>query len=381
MKRVMKLIIPKEQMQKIVEEVGQTIQKDVNIMDETGCIIASTDVARLGTLHVGAVELLEHHLPELIIEKGYQGTQNGINLPLVLDEEVIGVVGITGAVETVRILGVVIKKMTEILILDWYKNSQKQAVEELKRSFVTELLFGDDEKKLELGSAIFSIDITVPRIVSIWEVDVRSHAPDSQQEAFEHIVSKIKKDVEQDKQQLAVRMGMGMKIIMIHSTDNMNRVIKTIEEIKKNIEKPCQCRLYCGVGRSGTAKEGLQKSYKEADAACSLARTKKDAGICPYSETDLSMLMLNIPLEKREAFTNEVFKNCGCNQRKEMYQCLRSYIKNNGSISKISEELYVHKNTLQYRLAKMKTLTGYDPRVLEEAIPLIVALYLHEFQV
>lgn len=377
----MSVVIPKNQMQRIAEEVGNTIQKDVNIMDETGCIIASTARNRIGTLHVGAVELLEKHLPELIIEKGYQGTQNGINLPLVIDSEVIGVVGITGAVEEVRVLGAVIKKMTEILIIDWFKNSQKQAVEELKRSFVTELLFGDDEKKVDLGSEVFGLDITQPRCMSVWEVDLGERLKEEQrQDLFDRIASRIKKTIEQDSQQLAVRMGMGTKVIMIHSTGNLNQIASAVEVIKQKIEKQYSCTMYCGIGQAGTGKAGLQKSHREGDMACNLARARKENDVRTYNETDLSMLMLNIPIEKREAFTDEVFKNCGKSQRAEMFQCLRSYIKNNGSIAKVSEELYVHKNTLQYRLAKMKTLTGYDPRILEEAIPLVVALYLEEFQ-
>ena len=67
------------------------------------------------------------------------------------------------------------------------------------------------------------------------------------------------------------------------------------------------------------------------------------------------------------------------NQKSEILQCMKSYVKNNGSISKISEELFIHKNTLQYRLSKMKLLTGYDPRILEEAVLLIIALYFDGF--
>ena len=115
-------------MQRIAEEVGATIKNDVNIMDRTGCIIASTDPQRIGALHVGAVNLMESQLPELIVEKDCQGMKKGINLPLVIKDEIIGVVGITGDVDDVRTLGVVIKKITEILILDWYKNNQKLAV-------------------------------------------------------------------------------------------------------------------------------------------------------------------------------------------------------------------------------------------------------------
>lgn len=375
------MVIPKNQMQRIVEEVGATIQKNVNIMDEKGCIIASTNADRVGLRHVGAVQLLENHLPELVIEKGYQGTQNGINLPIVIDNEIIGVVGITGVIEEVRTLGVVIKKMTEILIVDWYKNSQRQAVEELKRSFVTELLLGEDGKKVELGSKVFSIDLSKFRIMSVLEIDMGNSVDEKcGQEMFERIVVKIKKEIEQGKQQLAVRLGMGMKVVIIHSTDNMNQVIDEIEEVKKKIEKQFTCKTYCGVGRPGVGKSGLQKSHREADMACNLAQTKKENAIKIYNETDISMLMLNIPVEKRKTFVEEVFKNCDANQRKEMSLCLHSYIKNNGSISKTSEELYVHKNTLQYRIAKIKALTGYDPRILEEALPIMVALYLQEFQ-
>lgn len=48
------MIIPRKQMQKIVEELEGTIQKNINIMDETGCIIASSDLSRIGTYHSGA---------------------------------------------------------------------------------------------------------------------------------------------------------------------------------------------------------------------------------------------------------------------------------------------------------------------------------------
>ncbi|MFI3208742.1 MAG: sugar diacid recognition domain-containing protein, partial [Eubacteriales bacterium] len=127
------MIIPKKQMQKIVEEVGATIHKNVNIMDETGCIIASTDSERIGLLHSGAVELLENNLASIVIEKDSIGSKSGINLPLVIENKVIGVVGITGAVEEVGVLGTVIKKMTEILVWDWYTRNQKNAIETFKR--------------------------------------------------------------------------------------------------------------------------------------------------------------------------------------------------------------------------------------------------------
>lgn len=91
------MIIPRKQMQNIVEELEDTIQKNINIMDETGCIIASSDMSRIGTYHSGAQRVINQSLSELVIseEDNYAGAKNGINLPIIIENEIVGVVGIT----------------------------------------------------------------------------------------------------------------------------------------------------------------------------------------------------------------------------------------------------------------------------------------------
>lgn len=372
------MIISVKQMQKIAEEVGSAIQKDINIMDETGRIIASTDRKRIGMLHAGAEELLDKNLEEFIIEKGYKGAYRGINLPLVIENKVIGVVGITGRVEEVRMLGGAIKKMTEMMILDRYKNSQKQAIEEFRRGYLLNLLFGEDENRAELGSEMLKIDISNPRIVSVFEIDSRiENEEDDWQELLESVIFKIKKEVERDKQQMA--LGMGSKVIAIYNTDSIETALNLSSAILESSKISEKCRISCGIGRPRKGKTGIQRSYKEAEIVCSMVKSNRETHIRVYNETDLSQLLLGIPYKKRESFVDEIFHNCDENQKQEIIQCLKSYIKNNGSISKVSEELYVHKNTLQYRLTKMKTLTGYDPRILKEAIPLAIAVCLEKY--
>ena len=124
------MIIPRKQMQKIVEELEGTIQKNINIMDETGCIIASSDLSRIGTYHSGAQRVIRQKLDELVISDAdqYAGAKNGINLPIIIEEKIVGVVGITGEKEEVQILGKIIQKMTKILIMDSYQNIQKKNI-------------------------------------------------------------------------------------------------------------------------------------------------------------------------------------------------------------------------------------------------------------
>ncbi|MEG1062004.1 MAG: sugar diacid recognition domain-containing protein, partial [Oscillospiraceae bacterium] len=135
--------LSKSIMQHIVEELRSTIGRDINIMDKTGRIIASTNTNRIGVPHHGAKIIIAQNLHELVIseEDSYAGTQRGINLPIIINEEIVGVVGITGDPQEVEPFGKIIKKMTEILIIEEYQKDQKQMIDRAKSNYVYSCLF------------------------------------------------------------------------------------------------------------------------------------------------------------------------------------------------------------------------------------------------
>lgn len=122
------MYISRETAQEIVEEIGGEIGAHINLMDERGYIIASTDASRIGNLHEGARRIIQNHLPELYITREMENamTKKGINLPLVVDENVVGVVGITGDREKVYGYGNIVRRMTEILIADSIQKDAKR---------------------------------------------------------------------------------------------------------------------------------------------------------------------------------------------------------------------------------------------------------------
>ena len=84
----------------IVDEISQLVKQNINLMDETGHIIASCDKSRIGDFHYGAYKIITECLDEYYLKKDdkERGMKQGINLPLELDGEIVGVVGITGSV-------------------------------------------------------------------------------------------------------------------------------------------------------------------------------------------------------------------------------------------------------------------------------------------
>lgn len=383
------MIIPRKQMQKIVEELEGTIQKNINIMDETGCIIASSDLSRIGTYHSGAQRVIRQKLDELVISDAdeYAGAKNGINLPIIIEEKIVGVVGITGEKEEVQILGKIIQKMTKILIMDSYQNIQKKNMENMRNNFLFSWLFGNDdsgesEENLQLRGQLLGIDIDFDRVVVVFGViEKKLHAQpkdaEDEQRLYDQVIREIKRCLKKEANHLVCQIG--TKIIGFFHGSDQQEILKYAQEIIYNVEKQYSCQLYAGVGAVGTNRLEIRRSYREADTACNLAMRLKNKKIKVYSDVDIELLLENISKQDRELFVKRIFKDCEEEETVRWVQLLRCYSENNGSITKTAEDLYIHKNTLQYRLNKLKEATGYDPRNIVESIPLYIAMLIYEF--
>lgn len=137
-------------------------------MNADGIIIASTDMERIGTFHAAAKELVDLKLQEVIVKNDtqYEGARPGINLAVNFQEEIVGVIGVTGPYQEVAKYGQIIKKMTEILILDHYYKEQHDIDNRIKERYIVEWMLGDSKNiNLEFvkQGTLLKIDITIPR--------------------------------------------------------------------------------------------------------------------------------------------------------------------------------------------------------------------------
>lgn len=116
--------IPVNSAQQIVDELGNVLLEKVSVMDGSGQIIASTDPERVGELHMGALRIIKNDLPILAEKESApeKGIHAGINLPVLFEGKIAGVVGVTGDPEKLSKYAVVIQKMTEILLANTYQD-------------------------------------------------------------------------------------------------------------------------------------------------------------------------------------------------------------------------------------------------------------------
>lgn len=373
------MYVPREIAQNIVEEMKKIINQEINYFDKNAIIIASTDENRLGRFHGGARKVLDEKT-DLIIhyDNQYEGAKKGINVPVYFVNEIVGVIGITGEKEDVEKYGMIIQRMTEILIKEAYLIEQDNIQVESTRKYIEDLLFSRrvDDKLLKNRGDILGIDTSIPRIVVLSKVFNEDNEIIFSPIENEKILGIFKKHIRNDKQNLMVQSG--TNIIMILRKNTIFENEKILEDIYNEIRKNYKANLYFGIGEVSNSPNEIKRSYKEAKKALDINIAFRKQRIIYYKDLDLGLIINNIPEDVAMEYTNKVFKNLEEDDIREYKELIDCFIKHNGSIKATSQELFIHKNTLQYRLNKLKELTGYDPRSIDGIIVLFLSFLIYQ---
>lgn len=132
--------------QDIVDRAMAILPCNVNVMDYMGIIIGSGEAQRLYTRHEGAqLVLANSRVVEIDSHTARQldGVRPGVNLPLMLDHKLVGVLGITGEPDQVRVYADLVKMTAEMLMEHRRQQDDQQWRHQRSEDLLTRLLFGD----------------------------------------------------------------------------------------------------------------------------------------------------------------------------------------------------------------------------------------------
>src|SRR5699024_3466786 len=122
----------------------EIIHKEINFKDTDGYIVASTDSNRIGNFHSSALKAMKSK-SLLIIKKEEENKEKdireGINVPIFLEDETVGVIGITGNHQEVTQYGEIIKSMTEILIKEAFTYQQSYLERQNYKLLIEDIIF------------------------------------------------------------------------------------------------------------------------------------------------------------------------------------------------------------------------------------------------
>ena len=162
------------------------------------------------------------------------------------------------------------------------------------------------------------------------------------------------------------------------STEELEKLAVSIEETLKN---ELRIRTVIGIGTVAEHLRELADSYKEAQTAIEVGKVfDTEKSIMHYENLGIGRLIYQLPTTLCEIFLSEVFKKNSIDSLdQETLFTINKFFENNLNVSETSRKLFVHRNTLVYRLEKIKKLTGLDLRQFDHAIVFKVALMVRKY--
>ena len=160
--------------------------------------------------------------------------------------------------------------------------------------------------------------------------------------------------------------------------DFANKVAKNIVE---TINSELMLNVCVGIGTPVETINDISRSYSEARLAIEIGRVfEGEKYILSYDELGIGRLIYQLPSKLCELFLDEIFKKDGLEVLDdETLQTIDKFFENNLNVSETSRQLFVHRNTLVYRLDKIERLTGLDLRKFDDAVVFKVAVLVSKY--
>jgi len=397
--------------QNIVNKTMNILGKNINIMDEKGVIIGSGNKSRLNQFHEGAAQVIKEGKKLEIYSKDINhlvGAKPGINLPIEHNNKIIGVVGITGEPNEVSPFGEVIKMTVEMMLQQEFLLKELQLEQQARENFIHDLIsgrMGNDPDLFITRGQIVGYDILIPRVALVMDIYQFEKTAKQSLQTFKGLkegeiyLQRLKNDVLKTIQGIFVNTPQEivsytggdrfvvLKIINLKDSDEILRkkLFRMGERIKNTISQKMKFKVTIGIGEYHKDVRGLSKSFKEATQALDVGTKLEGAGdIYHVDNLGVGKLLAEIKGESQQEFMEKTIYSTKNNKEKKinetLLETLKAFFDNNLSISKTAQVIYVHRNTLLYRLRRVKEITDLDPKKFDDAIQLRIALKMRIYQ-
>ncbi|MDD3404054.1 MAG: sugar diacid recognition domain-containing protein [Hespellia sp.] len=349
--------------QQIVDTVKDVCGQDINFIEPSGIILASTNPKRIGMFHeIGQKAAATHTSIEVDSDTSYSGTQKGINMPIYHNQSILAVIGISGDPEEVRKYACLAERISNLLIREREVNafSRNQAD---KKQFVIDSLIRKANVNLEyLKDCVksFHVDLKTEKRLLLIHINPRYNPTN---------LSLLDQKIEQLFDQMHLTLytfHYPNEYLAVLDADAFGIQSATIRKFAKLQQEI----LKLTVGKS-TSLYQIADSYSSAVTAWkSISATEECYAL--FDDLTLEMILSDVSENSRETFVQKTI--FGLSEEERTF--VQAYFEENMSLIKTCEKLYLHKNTLQYKLNHIYKKCGLNPRLFQDAVLLYLALKL-----
>jgi carbohydrate diacid regulator len=321
-------ILTKDQASLIVHKLMDDIPYNINIMDNKGRIIASGDDSRIGSPHMAAERAIREKRM-VIVNEDTPFEKCGTNEPIIYQEEIIGVVGISGEPAEVQPFTKLVKTIALMLIedLDLYKKQEESNL--AKEEFLH-----------QLGEPVETYNTSIQKTA---------------REKYHLFLGEKYYCIASSKESFLKRNYPGQEVFRFGKNflcfSNKLSVENRLKTDTMIVVSQVHHHLHKAIAELANTLKFLEFLTYKPDI---------------YQTSDFyfaNIMNFNLPPSR---FLLEKLVNA-----LEFLPTLLIFVKNNSNINKTADELHIHRNTLNYRLNKLEQISGKNPHNAFELLELI----------
>ncbi|MEG1428738.1 MAG: helix-turn-helix domain-containing protein [Hydrogenoanaerobacterium sp.] len=348
--------------QGVIHQMKDSIDRNVGVIDDSEIIISCSDLTRVGERSgIGSFENLDVN-SESFSRDGFTYKPFGVGMS---PDYVVFVEGSDElAAKFCNVLAV------SLLTIKQYYDEKYDRNNFIKNVILDNILPGDIFVKakelhfnVDVSRAVLLIRVIAANDISSFEV-IQNLFPDKQKD-FVFNISET--DIVLVKE---IKTGIAVK--------DLEKLARSIVD---TLGGEFHTRAVVGIGTSVDGIKELAKSFKEAQVALEVGKVfDTEKTIVSYDNLGIARLVYQLPTTLCEMFLREVFKKGSIESLdQETLYTIQKFFENNLNVSETSRKLFVHRNTLVYRLEKIRRITGLDLREFNHAIIFKVALMVKKY--
>ena len=347
--------------QGVIHQMKDTVGRVIGVIDENATVVACSEAPKLGTsTDFFSIEIGDSH--DIFIRDGYTYKPFGIHSK---PDYAVFVEGIDEAAgKYASILAVSLSSIKQYYDEKYDRNNF------IKNIILDNVLPGDISIKCrelhfnaDINRVVFLISIISANDVSAYDV-IQNLFPDKNKDFVFSITE--------------------TDIVLVKEI-KLNIDVKDLEKLARSISDTLSSefftRVNIGIGTPVMGVKELSKSFKEAQISLEVGKVfDTDKTIVSYDNLGIARLIYHLPTSLCDTFLREVFKKGSIESLDhETLFTIQRFFENNLNVSETSRKLFVHRNTLVYRLDKIRKLTGLDLREFDHAIIFKIALMVKKY--
>ncbi|WP_068713791.1 CdaR family transcriptional regulator [Vibrio tritonius] len=358
---------------KIVERSYAIVGFPINVMNNKGIIVASSDLERINTVHDGAVEVLRTgNVVKLdkAAAKLIQGAKEGINIPIVFQNEIIGVIGVGGPIQVVEELAQLVNMATELILENLDLVSKLHTDRKYKEDLLELLIKPNhpDNDYIDNLSQFIKYDLTGNKVVGIIKI---SNVEIMTATLFQELIDEI---YMYDKGLLVSTFSMFKREIVVLKNSDKNNTL-WIKDLVRYMENHKGLAIRAALGGGFPELDGIALSYQTARLAIENRMDARKKVVC-YSDDIVKYqfgTLENAPWVKAQ-LRHPLTELESVDPTLVLVLTIKTYLMQNCDQQQTCKKLGIHRNTLRYRLTRIGEITSLDFNKLSDLFKMYAAI-------